>query len=82
MKKSQVFPIVGGSDIPHRDHCCVTRFTPIPRRSRTSVCTGCICNYNWTQFSNPLVTLQRASRGSVSEQSAKEHEVAAKRSVR
>ncbi|EFN61639.1 hypothetical protein EAG_05943 [Camponotus floridanus] len=52
----------------------------IPGRSRTSVCTGCICNYNWTQFSNPLVTLQRASPGSVSEQSAKEHEVAAERS--
>lgn len=28
-----------------------------------SVCTVCICNYNWVQFSNPLVTLQRARIG-------------------
>jgi len=33
------------------------------RRLRTSVCIGCICNYNPAQFSNTLVTLQWARIG-------------------
>lgn len=32
-------------------------------RLRTSVCTDWICNYNRAQFSNPLVTSQRARIG-------------------
>lgn len=44
-----------GGDNRHDTLTCI----PV-RRLRTSVCTNRICNYNRAQFSNPLVTSQRA----------------------